>query len=260
MGLIHIPISRVDQKFLNEMQEYMTHELGNKPNTVRNKLQRFRGLVNEAFKQGLISKDPYYQFERVKREKVSRAKLGEKEINRIVNLELEKGSELWHVRNYFIFSFYMAGIRFSDICTLTPENLVDGRLKYEMKKTGSTKNIKLLEPAIEILKGYNTDKKGYIFPILNEVYKDEFVLRKKISSKNVIVNRHLKELAKQAKIDENISFHVSRHSFANYALQKGMGVYSISKALAHSNLKTTEVYLKSFDEELLDNEMENIFK
>ncbi len=84
-------------------------------------------------------------------------------------------------------------------------------------------------------------------------------LRKKISSKNVIANRYLKKIAQRAGIQASISFHVSRHSFAHYALKKGMDLYAISKALGHSDLKITETYLKSFDEELLDNSMNKLF-
>ncbi|HLR36858.1 MAG TPA: tyrosine-type recombinase/integrase, partial [Chitinophagaceae bacterium] len=66
-------------------------------------------------------------------------------------------------------------------------------------------------------------------------------------------------IAELAEIEENVTTHIARHSFANFARKKGMSLYSISKALAHSNLKTTEQYLNSFDEEMLDTEMENLF-
>lgn len=62
-----------------------------------------------------------------------------------------------------------------------------------------------------------------------------------------------------ADIDSNVSFYVFRHSFAQYALEHpDMDIYKISKALGHSKLKTTERYLKGFDEELLDEEIEKI--
>jgi len=105
-------------------------------------------------------------------------------------------------------------------------------------------------------KAYSGD---YIFPILDERYSDPKELRKRISSKNVIVNRHLKTIATKAGIQASVSFHVSRHSFANYALKKGMDLYAISKALGHSDLKVTEEYIKTFDEELLDQSMNQLF-
>jgi site-specific recombinase XerD len=154
----------------------------------------------------------------------------------------------------------MAGIRFSDICTLKAENIIDGRLRYSMHKTGTEKNIQLHKVHLEILSHYNTEKKGYIFPLLKENYTEEFALKRKISSLNVLVNKALKRIAKKALIKENISFHVSRHSFAHNALKKGMDLYSISKALGHSGLKITEQYLKSFDEEMLDESMNSFFE
>ena len=69
----------------------------------------------------------------------------------------------------------------------------------------------------------------------------------------------MKKLAERAEVQINLSFHISRHSFADYARTQGMDLYSISKALAHSDLKTTEVYLKSFDTAAVDDAMGKLF-
>ena len=210
-----------------------------------------------------------------------------------------KGSALWHIRNYFLFSFYNAGIRFSDMCRLTWGNLVDGRLMYKMQKTGGKKSIKQQEPMYRILFQYvdrpgsylmfaqwepqeayyvrqadnpveifeatvreyaSSHKNDLIFPLLDKHYDDPAEIRKKIGSKNARVNLKLKDLAKEAGIDASVSFHVSRHSFANHANKKDLELYQISKALAHSDLKTTQQYLDDFDEEKLDEGMEGLYE
>lgn len=74
-----------------------------------------------------------------------------------------------------------------------------------------------------------------------------------------MVNANLKKLAKMAGIELSLSFHISRHSFARHAANKGMNIYAISNALAHSDLSTTQVYLSGFNESLLDKEMSSIF-
>lgn len=253
-------LRQIDLKFLESFRDYLFNKKGNKNNTVRKKMQRFKGLVKEAMKRGYIKNDPYREFPSIKRQKSVKAKLSPEQIGSIEALQLEKDSALWHTRNYFMFSFYCAGIRFSDVCTLKPSNIIDGRLRYKMQKTENEKSIKLYPQALKILEYYNTnDKKSYIFPILDKVYKDVFTLKSKISSRNVIINRDLKEIARLAGIEENLSFHISRHSFANVALKKGMSIYSLSKSLGHAELKITETYIKSFDEELLDEEMDKIF-
>ena len=51
---------------------------------------------------------------------------------------------------------------------------------------------------------------------------------------------------------DSISMHISRHSFADYARIKSGNLYAISKTLGHSSLQITEAYLKSFDQDAVD--------
>jgi site-specific recombinase XerD len=255
-------LDKLNSDWITGLQDYLIKDVGNGNNTVRKKMQRVRSMIRWLIKTNEIKDDPFAKVDPVARTKTNqKTKLTFEQIEAIKNLQLKQGSDLWHVRNYFMYSFYNAGIRFGDLCCLTWENIIDGRLIYEMNKTGSRKSIQQMEPMRQILDLYRTDDcTGYIFPILQKDFTDPGELRKRISSNNVIVNRHLKAIAKKAGIQANISFHVSRHSFANYALKKGMDLYSISKALGHSDLKITEEYINSFDEELLDKSMDKLWK
>lgn len=270
MGSKSIPLPKVDAGFIEKFQDFLLTGLKdengelvcNSPNTVRRKLRTLKGMFNHLIKTKQIKHDPFLLVDKVKETQVERTKLTTEQIQAIENLDLKKNSSLWHTRNYFMYSFYNAGIRFGDLCTITWGNLVDDRLTYKMRKTGSLKNIKQLRPMNDILNYYrseDSDKDDYIFPVLNEKIKEPRKLQQAISSKNVVVNRNLDAIAKLAEIQSPISFHISRHSFSQFALEKGMDVYQISKALGHSNLKTTERYLKAFDEELLDKGMDQLF-
>ncbi len=75
----------------------------------------------------------------------------------------------------------------------------------------------------------------------------------------MLANRALEKIAEQAGIEDKVTFHVSRHSFADYARTSNMSIYDISKALGHSDIKITQDYLKSFDETSLDKGMEQLF-
>jgi hypothetical protein len=57
------------------------------------------------------------------------------EIQAIGDLNFEEGSLIWRVRNAFLFSFYCAGIRASDILQLRWRNIIEGRLVYQRHKT-----------------------------------------------------------------------------------------------------------------------------
>lgn len=271
IGKKTITLPKVDANFIESFQNYLltglTDSKGNpavnSPNTVRRKLTTLKGMFNHLIKTKKMSHDPFLMVSQVKEEPVERTKLTTEQIRSIEELDLDEGSSLWHTRNYFMYSFYNAGIRFGDLCTITWGNLSDGRLTYRMRKTGSIKNIKQLKPMEAILDQYrsvDTSKIDYIFPILDKQISEPRELQRAISSKNAIINRNLDKNAEIAGIQSTISFHVSRHSFSQYALENGLDLYQISKALGHSKLKTTERYLKAFNEELLDEGMDQLFK
>jgi integrase len=249
--------------FLKDYESYLI-SLGNSTNTIHTNLKTLRAILYQAIKENLFpqEKNPFFQF-KLKTSKVEKQKLSKEEIRRIVNLDLEENSKLWHTRNYFMFSFYLAGIRFSDLAQLQWSNVVDNKLKYKMSKTGSTIEHLLTDSSNKILDFYRPNKinnSQFIFPILSQeksLYSSK-QLYNDISSKNAMINSTLKDLAKLAEIKKKISFHISRHSWADLARKGKMDIYSISKALRHSNITTTENYFKSLDDETLATEINRI--
>lgn len=255
-------VTDVDAELIEDFQRYLLETVGNNPNTVRRKLTSLKGLFNRLLKNKTIKHDPFTHVEKVQAQPVRKTRLTIEQIHTIQNLDLPAGSKLWHTRNYFLYSFYNAGIRFHDVCTLQWSNIVDGRLQYRMHKTGNHKNIKQIKPMNEILALYRPAKPSptdLIFPILDQRYEDPAELRRKIGSQNALVNKRLKEIGRLAAIDETISFHVSRHSFTQWALKAGKGVNFLKLSLAHSSLKTTQQYINSFDEDLLDEGMQELY-
>ncbi len=254
-------IDDLTSSWIEGLQSYLLRI--NNTRTVRKKIQRLSGMVKWMVKTGQIENNPFYAVGRVKAGNgEGKTKLSIDQIRAIENLDLPEGKPIWHTRNYFLYSFYNAGVRFWDLCTLRWNNIIDGRLVYRMHKTGGHKSIEQIPASLEILQHYrkpDQKPKDFIFPILHQDIEDPMELRRVISSRNVVVNRLLKDIAASADIQATVSFHVSRHSFAHYALTKGMDLYSISKALGHSDLKITQDYIKSFDEHLLDKAMRNIF-
>ncbi|WP_321286443.1 site-specific integrase [uncultured Sunxiuqinia sp.] len=103
----------------------------------------------------------------------------------------------------------------------------------ERTKTKSQSNIPLLSKAHELIKKYsrypNKKTEEHIFPIFT----------------NQKMNAYLKEIADLASVDKNLTFHVARHTFATtVTLTNGVPIESVSKMLGHTNLKTTQIYVK----------------
>lgn len=164
--------------------------------------------------------------------------------------------EIALARDAFLLSFFGGGVRFGDVCRLRPEHVSDGRLQYRMMKTDRPVDLPLPTPARALARHWASSHNGtFIFPFLSDGdEKDPIRLRRHISSCNVVVNRNIKKAAKRAEVKEpnNITFHVARHSFADFARRKSSDLYAVSKALGHSSLKITENYLNDFDREATD--------
>lgn len=250
------------------------------PNTIEVQFNILRTLVHRAIEVGIMeaSKDPFLVF-KYKGVKTVKEKLDDSEMERIINLELEEGSLIWHCKNYFLFSYYCAGIRAADLIQLRWGNVIgSGRLHYQMGKNHKERDLLLVEQAVEILRHYHReDAKAtdYIFPLLSndaeyagyvtQADKDRMKpeLRHKmyqdVSSKNALINKYLKKIAEKAEIAKPLSMHISRHSFAHIAQAAGAESSAIKNILGHSNLATTERYMGSFDTSKTDETLRNVF-
>lgn len=269
------------EKFLQQLPNQRDKDSGKvlNKNTILNSMKRFRTLTRKAVKLGYLSadKDPFlnYEFHWLP---TTKDKLESDEIDRIIKLDLEEGSMLWHARNCFLFSYYCAGIRVGDLIQLRWRNVEGGRIAYQMGKNHKIRDNILVPQARTILESYDHEDKqldDYIFPLLSndkpyakhvtQNAKDTMSVELKtalyndISAKTALLNKYLKQIAELADIDKHLSFHVSRHSFARLAKERGTDSGVVQGLLAHSSLKTTEGYMGQFDTSVEDEAMAKIF-
>lgn len=272
-GERYLAFKQIDAEYLTNFQKFLQNKHNNKASTVKKTFQPIKKVIRRALSNHLIHVDPFINFKMVKNTNPpKKAKLSIDQIRGIEQLELDRGSWLDNTRNAFLFSFYSGGIRFGDICCLKWENVKGDRLTYRMNKNEKQFSTLLNDYQQKILGKYAGAKNEYIFPFLDHKQRyTPITLRKNISSKNALANKSLKQIVKLLneaidkedveadKVDQKVSFHVSRHSFAQHAVESGLDVYELMQTLRHSKLETTQKYLKGLDEELADKAMKKVF-
>ena len=265
-----LPFDRFTPAVLNGHRAYMMNDLGNSANTARVNFTFLRTVMKRAVREGVVAPgdDPFLRFVPPKETRVERAKLTTEDVAAIAALDLADAPDLDRARDLFLFSAYAAGLRFGDAVELRWRSVRssggDVRLHYTMSKTGTPREIRLNATAQAILGKYRPEgappADGFVFPYLVGYDLSTPERRQSaISSRNVVVNAALKEVARLAGVEAHVSHHVARHTFADLARRKGADTYVVSQALGHANLKVTSRYLAGFDNRAADSAVDIAF-
>lgn len=228
-------------------------------NSIAVYLRNIKMIFNRAIKAGIVKKElyPFTGFP-IKTTKTRKRAVRIDVIHLIEAIELPENTRIWNAKNYFLFSFYTMGMNFVDMAHLKLENITEGRLEFARQKTKKNYSIKVTESIQKIIDLYCEGKKksDFIFPIISRVGNPLFEYRDAHDGRRVY-NKMLKEIAELCGIESNLTSYVSRHSWATIAKHKGVPVAVISEGMGHTDVKTTDIYLDSFDKEVLDdfNEM-----
>ena len=189
------------------------------------------------------------------------------EVLKIVNLDLSlKGGNispyLEFARDIFLFSYYTAGINFKDIANLKYSNIMDMRLYYKRNKTGKELTFHLLPNAMDIIDKYkkiDASCDDYIFPILDR--KIHVTAQQKFNREQKVlghINTQLEVIRKKIGLNFPLTTYVARHTYATVLKRSGVNIGIISESLGHSDLKTTQIYLDSFENSEIDAAMKNL--
>ena len=226
--------------------------------TVKFYIGCIRALMNEARQDGLIT-ETGYPFGKGKFE--IKTGIGRKlaltlsQIKAVLEYPLHTNVER-RSRDLWFFSYLCNGINFNDMLKLKYKDIAGGEIYFIRQKTKrTTKEQKeivatLLPEMQEIIDRWgNPSKKldNYIFPFLSSGLTPK---SEKLVIQNTVrlVNKKMAAISKELKYD-NISTYTARHSFATVLKRSGANIAFISESLGHADLRTTENYLASFEQE-----------
>lgn len=260
----NLSFSDITVSFLDRFKTYCVTKLNHKKRTATNQLMLIRTLYNRAISEGIIDEKNYpFGGDNISIKLSSGNKIGltEEEIRMIEEMEFKQGTSIWHTKNIWLFSFYFAGVRVSDVLSLKWSDIKNERLYYEMSKNDKPVSLKIPEKALAIIELYIKDKNSaddYIFPYLKEANQDdpEDIFRKSRNASRLL-NKWLKRIAEQAGIDKNLSNHISRHSFGNIAGEK-IHPLMLQKLYRHTDLKTTINYQANFINKEADDALDKV--
>ena len=213
-----------------------------------------KAYVNKAVKHDLVlfQDNPFlrFDFSKYDRKKPVRRFLSPDQIRQMEDIQFSPHeAELEKVRDAFLLACY-SGLSSIDVISLSKSQVKyqEGEGYSILMQRGKNSNwfyIPLYSifggKAERIIEKYSVADRHYFF--------DEF--------SNQRLNKCLKVVAQRAAIQENVTFHMGRHSCAKYLLDLGLRIEVISKILGHTKIATTQIYA-SVDKQTIDNEIRKI--
>jgi site-specific recombinase XerD len=242
-NITDIDIAKLDYEFITEYEFWLKSVRKCDHNTTIKYLSNFRKIVNQCIRKGWLQRDPFIGFKMTKKE-VERTALTEIEIQKLITQEFSV-ERIIHVRDIFLFSCF-TGLAYVDVKKLKRSEIivgVDGEkwLVSRRQKTDVSARIPLLPSALKIMDRYTNHAqciiKDRLLPVLS----------------NQKMNAYLKEIADLCGINQNLTYHIARHTFATtITLSNGVPIETVSKMLGHRNLKTTQHYARVLDKKISD--------
>jgi integrase len=226
--------------------------------TVKFYIGCIRALMNEA-KQDNIITEVGYPFGKGKYEIKTgtgrKLALTLSQIKAVLDYPLLTDNEN-RCRDLWFFSYLCNGINFNDMLKLKYKNIAGGEIHWIRQKTKRTSKeqkeiVATLLPEMQTIinKWGNPSKRpdNYIFPFLSHGITPK---EEKLIIQNVVrlVNKKMAKISKALEYDL-ISTYTARHSYATVLKRSGANIAFISESLGHSDLRTTESYLASFETE-----------
>ena len=227
------------------------------PNGISFYLRTFRAIINKAIKEGLIDESSYpFKNITIKSQKTRKRAVNKDVIKMVEELDVSKEENLQLYKDLFMFSFYNRGMNFVDMAMLKISNKKNGRIEYTRQKTGQQFSIIITDKAKEIRSRYNDLKQqdSYIFPIIYRKGNEYLDYRNSMR----LMNKKLKKISELLKLDVPLTTYVTRHSWATIAKRSCVATAVISEGLGHTTEEITQVYLDSFENDVLDDANELI--
>lgn len=251
----------VTPEFLNGYEQWMI-KTGNSFTTISMYLRCLRALINEAIMKGDFRQEQYpfgkHKYVIPASRNIKKA-LSIKEIEKIFNYIAIANSTEERSRDFWIFSYLCNGVNIKDIAYLKYKNIINDTIIFVRSKTmNSTKHnqkpiaaIITEEIRLIIEKWGNKpiEPEKYIFPILTDNLTPEKEY-KTVKQTVKTINKYMRKIAKCLGIEKAITTYTARHSFSTVLKRSGASIEFISESLGHSDIRTTESYLDSFEDDI----------
>ncbi|MCF4102802.1 site-specific tyrosine recombinase XerD [Gillisia sp. M10.2A] len=242
LGTNNIVISPT--KITPEILQYFVFEIAKLVNarTQSRIISGLKGFFNFLIFEGYREDNPMELIESPKIGRKLPDTLSLTEIDELID-NVDQSKEQGERNKAILETLYGCGLRVSELLDLRISDLYfdEGFIKVTGKGS-KDRFVPVGDITQQIISDYinNSRLQG---PIKKEATDIVFLNRRGNKLTRAMIFTIVKDLAKRANLQKNISPHTFRHSFATHLLENGADLRAIQQMLGHESITTTEIYM-----------------
>jgi len=215
------------------------HRAGRKSRTIQRELSSIRSFFQFMIRQGALTQNPALEVRAPKADKPLPKTCDAEAIDRL--LQLSDDSDGLQVRDVAIFELiYSSGLRLAELVGINLDDIdLAQRRLIVTGKGNKTRHLPIGGKAAKATKRWLKLRSDYCRDLNQSAL---FVSRqgKRISPRNV--QSRLNRLIERQALQQHLSPHMLRHSFATHMLESSSDLRAVQELLGHANIATTQVY------------------
>lgn len=241
-------IHKIERKHIEAYLKFM-HKKSMSSKSMSRKLTAIKGFHQFALSEKETDANVAYDIESPKIEKTLPQVLSIPEVVRLI--DAVKGTDPLSLRNQALLELiYGSGLRVSELLDLKTSDihLLDGYVRI-VGKGNKEREVPLGEMSVLALRVYLTKSRNQL-TMGNVDYLFLNQDGKRLSRQGFF--KILRKLAKTAGIEQDVSPHMLRHSFATHLLEAGVDLRTLQELLGHEDIQTTQIYTHISQKHLKD--------
>lgn len=243
-----IKLTDITRKVIDDYECYLKQE-GLTLNSISFYMRILRAIFNRAVREGLVQDCRPFSNVFTKMTKTAKRAVPIEVIQKLATAQIKNKTEQL-ARDLFLFSFYTRGMSFVDIAFLKKSDIHNGYLIYKRKKTGQELKVAWRPQMQAIVDKHPSYDGEHLLGVLDMQLPKN--LRDQYHYKQCHINEALKRLSNRLELGIHLTMYVARHSWATIAKEQNVPISVISDSMGHNSEKTTRIYLKSVDADVID--------
>ena len=232
----------VDINILNKYIEDLRVRKAYRDTTTARKVASIKSFFGFLSENNIITEDPTESLGSPRVGRTLPKFLPEKDVTTLLDTAYKSGSNEGHRDAVIMELLYATGLRVGELVSLNTQDVDLSESYIRCMGKGSKERLVHLYPkALEELRRYLKNARVALLghrrsePSLFVNHRGERLTRQWVWT-------ILKTYAQKAGIQQNITPHTLRHSFATHLLQNGASLRHVQELLGHSSISTTQVY------------------